>query len=480
MRLKDFSFGFASADFEASHEPDLLLRGFVDPMNLVPEVRTGKRWLFLGYKGSGKSALGEHLRLVSESDPELFVHFVNIADISFSTFSQILKGQFEPEARYPTVWSWLLLLFLLDSFAEDESANITRDADFYAAIDALKQLGLLPKPNLSEAVNVTSDRSFSLKLTSVFGGFETTFKSTKTEQDLPFFATRLRMIARRFTTANKHLLVIDGFDDLLRRGHLQYDALGALIYEVNRLNMDFADGKAPVKIVVLCRTDLFERLPNANKNKIRQNASVQIDWSGDTRDWRNSKLISLINHRAALSTGGSVDVFESYLPPTLGGGYNNKTQTRLLEHTRQVPRDMVMLFKSLQEHSGDDKMNETQVFNALAAYSRDYLLPEIKDELDGYISGEDINTMFTVLGSLRKKSPSVDELHQRSKELGAKPTFNLDAILSAMFECSAIGNLFLRGSTKTTFKYRNRHTTLNDRELLLVHEGLWTALKLRW
>ena len=49
-----------------------------------------------------------------------------------------------------------------------------------------------------------------------------------------------------------------------------------------------------------------------------------------------------------------------------------------------------MLFKSLQEHSGDGAMSDTQVFNALTAYSRDYLLPEIKDELDGYIDGDHI------------------------------------------------------------------------------------------
>jgi hypothetical protein len=30
-----------------------------------------------------------------------------------------------------------------------------------------------------------------------------------------------------------------------------------------------------------------------------------------------------------------------------------------------------MLFKSLQEHSGDGAMSDTQVFNALTAYSRD-------------------------------------------------------------------------------------------------------------
>jgi hypothetical protein len=274
IKFKRLSFGFASADFEASQEPDLLLRGFVDPLGLVAAARDGRKFLFLGYKGSGKSALGEHLRLIAQDSPHLFVRFVNIADVSFSTFSQIMKGSIEPEARYPMVWSWLLLLFLFDSFCTDEGSNCSRDAQFVESIAALKQLGLLPNPNLSEAVTATSDKSFSLKLSTIVGSIEATFKTAKRREDLPFFIERLKLVASRFHSTNKHLLIIDGFDELLRRGTLQYDALSGLVFESNRLNMEFATAKSSAKVILLCRTDLFERLPSPNKNKIRQNAAA--------------------------------------------------------------------------------------------------------------------------------------------------------------------------------------------------------------
>jgi hypothetical protein len=41
-RLKDLQFGFVSADHEASYDPDLLLRGFVDPFHLVDEAKNGR------------------------------------------------------------------------------------------------------------------------------------------------------------------------------------------------------------------------------------------------------------------------------------------------------------------------------------------------------------------------------------------------------------------------------------------------------
>lgn len=478
-RFKDINFGAASADWEASHEPELVRNGFLDPMSLVSAAREGSAWLFLGYKGSGKSSLGEHLRLLSQEDPELFVHFENISDVSFSTFSQIMKGGPEPEARYPSVWSWLLLVFVLDSFSKDQGALSSTDDDFCIAVEALRELGLLPEPKLGDAVLKTSEKSFSIKLTSIFGGIEAGYKGTGSREvpDLPFFVERLRQIARRFKTENRHLIVIDGFDDLLRRGNLQYDALGALIFEANRLNMDFAGAGVKAKIVILCRTDLFERLPGANKNKIRQNAAISIDWSSDPRDPASSNLLKLLNHRAKLSLKQEVDVFEQFLPPRLGPRQGNDLRSQLLDNTRQVPRDIVMLFKKLQEYSGDSPMTETQIFNALTAYSRDYLLPEIKDELDGYVAGEDIARIFQIVGSIRKTTFRMRDLQDHAKTIGVGKPLSLNAVLDAMFECSAIGNV-PAPSPYPVFKYRVPHARLNPDERLIVHRGLWRALNL--
>jgi hypothetical protein len=44
---------------------------------------------------------------------------------------------------------------------------------------------------------------------------------------LPAFVESLRLNAVRFDSKNRHLLIIDGFDDLMRNKQLQYDALGS-------------------------------------------------------------------------------------------------------------------------------------------------------------------------------------------------------------------------------------------------------------
>jgi hypothetical protein len=480
LRLKDLNFGFASADYEASHDPDLLISGFVDPLRLAQEAISGRRFLFLGYKGSGKSALGEHLLLLSKSDPNLFVRFTNIADVSFSTFSQICKGTIEPEARYPMVWSWLLLLFLLDSFDRDQGSNVAEDSDLQTSVKTLKRVGLLPEPSLKDVVNTTADKSFSLKLSTLVGGMEATYKTSAAAGDLPFIVDRLKMVTCKFKTESKHLVIIDGFDELLRRGNLQYDALGALVFEVNRLNMELVANGVPARIVLLCRTDLFERLPGPNKNKIRQNAAIHINWYSSVGE---SELLTLINRRAYLSAGEHLDVFTSYFPATLRSDGNGQIRAQILEHTRHVPRDIIMLLNNLQKFSGDQILTRSQISSGLAQYSRDYFIPEVLDELDGYVSNEQIGMFMRLLGSIRRIALSIGDLERQAKVLGYGRDFDLIGILRTLFECSALGNVEQRspdGVIVSTFKCQTRHASLNERKDLILHRGLWSGLGLRW
>ena len=333
-------------------------------------------------------------------------------------------------------------------------------------------------------MNRTADKTFGIRLTSLVGSIEATLKTAaRTPEDFPFLVDRLKLISTRFQSESKHLLIIDGFDELLRRGHLQYDALGCLIFEANRLNMELAAKGVPAKIIVLCRTDLFERLPGPNKNKIRQNAAVHIDWYRAPSDAGESPLLALINRRASLALAEPIDVFNTYLPPTLRSDGTGGIRAQILENTRHLPRDIIMLFKNLQAYSGDHVMTQSQIMSGLAQYSRDYLIPEVQDELDGYISGDQINLFMRLVGSIRRISVSVRDLKQQAMNLGYTDEFDLIGILRVLFECSAIGNIEqgLAGTAvTTTFKVRNRHASLNEGKRIILHRGLWSGLGLRW
>jgi len=123
--LRDIEFGFADAHKEGAEAPGLLFDGFLDDTNLVEQALSGSSFLFLGYKGSGKTAIAERARLLSERDPELFVSAAALDDFSYGDFKSLAGAAGDVESRYPTVWAWVLLLFLVQSLEHDERAAPT-------------------------------------------------------------------------------------------------------------------------------------------------------------------------------------------------------------------------------------------------------------------------------------------------------------------------------------------------------------------
>ena len=280
------------------------------------------------------------------------------------------------------------------------------------------------------------------------------------------------------------MIVIDGLDEILTKRDRQYESLAALMYEADRLNGQFSRSDCPVKIVVLCRTDLYEHLPNANKNKVRQDSAVHLDWFNDPDAPANSNLVKLANYRASLAVGGPIDLFKTYLPEGISGPRGRQlsdTRRFLLEFTRHTPRDFITLLNYIQKYSGESMtVSEGQVLSAVRAYSVDYFVPEVKDELHGYLSPDQIDHIITLFSCLGKREFSYSDLTDCAR--GFNPPLNVDPAeaLRLLFDCSAVGTLERAGGTTYfTMKHRNRNAVLDLGKKLILHRGMWKALNLK-
>ena len=117
---RDIKFGYSSAEAERSRDPGLLTEGHIDLRAASEEALHGQKYLFLGYKGAGKSFIAERIDLTLGGSHSDFVKLLSLSDFPFTPFSKIIRGNSEPESKYPTAWSWILLVYLLESFAKDE------------------------------------------------------------------------------------------------------------------------------------------------------------------------------------------------------------------------------------------------------------------------------------------------------------------------------------------------------------------------
>ena len=439
----------------------------------------GYQYLVLGNKGSGKSAIAEKIKSESFPKTNVMTSIVHLSDFPFASFSKIMAGDEEPEAKFPTTWSWLLLVMLLDSFYKDQASPNKYDTQFVNAINGLIRLGILSPTDLSAIVLKSSKHSFKLALPKFM---ETTFedKNVPPQMDMQFrrLVEHLKGLVNQFRSPNKHILIIDGLDDILMNKEVQYKSLSALVYETDRLNITFMNNGVGAKIIILCRTDLFERLPGPNKNKIRQDSSYEIDWYHDPHHPHDSPLVHLVNLRARIHFHRDVDIFSMFFPSKIN---EIDLISFLLEKTRHTPRDFIQLLNYLQPWYKSGIFTPEQLTNGINQYSIRYFLPEIRDELSGYVPREHFDCFLAVIRARHSRINSYYQLFKMAQTFGNIEQKDFDEMLHVLYECSAIGHRWRApgsGEWRLDFKYRNPNSTINSQFDIILHNGLNHALNL--
>lgn len=475
--FKAIKFGFSSAEAESAEDPGLLIDGYLESNSAFSAALDSSKFLFLGYKGSGKSAIGERLQLISLDDPNLFVRKMDMEDFPFTPFSKMIRGSAEPEAKYPAAWSWIILIYIMYSLHKDEGMSHPDPQSFISAVNCFKEMGLAPHHKPGDLIKTSSKTSFKLMIPSVAEA-STTTKEVRPASEIPNFVESIKESIRLCRSDSKHFLIIDGLDDILTKRDAQYDSLNALVYETNRLNQDFRKHNVPAKIVLVCRTDLYDRLGGANKNKARQDYAIELDWYRDVREPEKSDLIKIADKRAERSLGRSVNVFDQFLKVKVDEGDLRKS---LLDMTRHTPRDFIALLKNIQQHADGSNVTANAIRNGMRTYSISYFLPEIGDELHGYCTKSEFSQITSLLGVIRKRDFSFSEFVELAEARNCEmDRSRLKQLFEHLFVCSGVGHVIKKpgGDTIYTFNYRNRHSSFDERERIILHKGLWKALNL--
>lgn len=479
--MKDFRkivFGCTDAQTEGMDYPELLRDGYIDTANIVDKALNKSTFLFLGYKGSGKSSLSEHLRLIA--DDNIIIDQQELKKFPFSTFYKIIPTNSEPEVRAQQAWHWVLLVKVLMNFLNDEDAKSNNSSDVDKAIELFTQAGLLPLTDITTLVKKTSTNIFKASIKS----FEYTRTQTSENVDvsISLAASFIENLLKTFKGSHQHYIIIDDLDDVLSTKEQQYITITALIKEIKDLNRFFRTNNVPVKLIVLCRSDIFDRLPDPNKNKIKQDSSYTFTWYREgVNTERDSELVHLVNTRAKMACKEITDIFEDFFPPMYK---KQNIHTALLDLTRHTPRDFIQLLNSIQEMCTGPKVNIDNIERGIKVYSQEYFQSEIRDELAGYVGFDTVDYIYSMFTSLRKRDFTYAELEQKYKQIPELKKVELKEVLRILYDCSAIGHIYRHDQeskpNRFTFKYRNRNTMFNPDDRILLHKGLWKAFNVNY
>ena len=475
MDFKAINFGRADAHTEGEVYPELLNKGYLNLSSVVDKALDGSVFLFLGYKGSGKSSLSEHLRLQSD---DAVVDQQQLKDFPFKEFDKILADD-DKMIRYKKIWRWLLCVKVFGDLYADSTSTLQTQENLKRVVSVFTQAGIFPVISISSLVkrNVTDTVSATIKYLEL----SRTESRENTIVDIELLTDYIKNLILSFKEEKKHVLIIDDLDDILNPKGVQLGIISALINEVKDLNRFFALSFIPVKILVLCRTDMFERLPDPNKNKIKQDNSFTFSWYREgVNNSKDSDLIKLINIRAKLVYPEIDDVLQCFFPKTY---YKTKTYTALLDYTRHTPRDFIQLINHIQAQCRDntEKVSSSEMEKGIKDYSTEYFKQEIADEMSGYLPGVVIEGVFSALSSMRSRDFWFSDFVEKCRyNIKIKDT-DTNEIMKILYECSAVGHIYYNGGkTRVTFKYRNRSSSFTPEDRIMLHKGLWRALNVNY
>lgn len=104
---------------------------------------------------------------------------------------------------------------------------------------------------------------------------------------------------------------------------------------------------------------------------------------------------------------------------------------------------------------------------------------EIEDEVFPLLP--EIKTIFQILSNLRKwnlkTSEFVDE-YKKYLNAGTIKEQNIDYVLDTLYNFSVIGNQHKSIKTVQYFKYMQTNMTYNKEENIVIHRGLFKALRI--
>ena len=474
MGFKQIKFGMAAAEKEKSDSPNLLIEGFLDAYGYIDKIENENKFLVLGPKGSGKSAIGSRLELLSKNSDSRYTQQHYLKDFPYKSFTEILPGGEAPEIKYPNNWEFILLTALLDSFRKDHYCICDNEFDLQKTIEIFENLGLIPKKDLAQIVKTTTKKDFKIGLKDFFS-YQHSSEYQKNHFTIKMLFDYLKEVCYSVRTKNHHFIIVDGLDTVLTHRETQYQSLSALILAADRMNQNLQESNVNAKIVILCRTDLLDKLSDPNKNKVVSDSGIILEWYDDVRDAKATNLVNLINLRAKISLQKDVDIFNEFIPEKIMG--DKPTVKVLLDHTRHTPRDIIQLMNKIQEHTKGKIPTLDDIWNGIRMYSIQYFMQEIHDELVGFLPNEERDGAFQLITAIGKSKFFIKELEDMQNRDSRFKNLDLNKILTIFYNCNAIGNFNLK-SGRYSWKYRNRYSSFDPNQHIAVHLGLHKALNI--
>ena len=473
--LRELHFGELDASQEAARFPELLTKGYFDFRDAAYAISSRGTWLLLGPKGAGKSAVLEYLKLSWQDRYDRFFKYWEL-----DSFPVVDVAKVDPSGqsglRAKPAWEMLLLLKLLESFAEDEGA--TKSTDFTNLVQELRKSGLLTQ-DLARVVTSLASNTWTIDLKL----FKWSGEQRRKDTSITDIGHDIRKVLEGFSTESQHLLALDGLDTFFFEGGTGWESLSGLIDALAAVNTLLLSLKLPASVVMTLRSDHFDALNSQNSNKLKDR-TVFLDWAGGGIGAQNS-LWQIVTRKAAVARPAVSDLVRQYLSLPVQRPEFPSVAEYLLSYTRLLPRDIVALMRHVQHASpGSSPVTSDAAKAAAKEYSEQYFVGELMNNLSGVLPSSEAHKVADFRDAIRSAPTRYFDFRYMIEELnGVLTPEQVRALLRRMFETGglAVSNKTTSGKRYTDFTFRSvSGAAFTTRYDYMLHDALTRAWNRPW
>jgi hypothetical protein len=368
----------------------------------ISQVQTGDASYVIGRKGSGKTAVAEHLRGLKSYDT--FVKSLSFKNFPFNELYKLADAKFTSPSQYTTIWKYIIYASICGMMAENEAIDRSISSEL------AQHFSLDIERGLARSISKISDRGGGF---TIFGsGANATIKSITIPNEFTWQerVDILEELVNTYLDQSKYYIIFDELDEdykdvlELDSSSKYFDLLIGLFKAAHDIRRKVRRGLS-IHPVIFLREDIYDLLRDNDKNKWRD-SSITLEWS-------SAQLRSLAAFRLsrALDEAGPDIRFDKLIgdlftaDTTRAGGAREKRHVfnYIVARTLMRPRDVISYLREcakLALDEGHDRLSPDMFGIVNKRYSA-RLRDEFVDEIQG--AAPYINEVFEIISKMRKQ-----------------------------------------------------------------------------
>lgn len=458
---KIFSLGKPEAEAEFNSTPySPSLKTIFDDINGVSDAISSGRFIIMGRKGAGKSAIVGYIKLNSApADDSVYCRIVGPFDNLSSSFLITELGK----DAYKILYQWSIISKLIEMILETHRAEYTKEiialSKFYKKYNTLFDLNQFLKDNSEIKTTISVNI-----LLNVFGAAFTREKNSKQTENRPFYTfieglnNVIASIMKMEAFKDIELIVL--FDDLDINFNLanndDKDRILTLIRIAKKLNNDInLNGK--VRILLFLRDDVRRKLSGhaSDSSKIFGSYGFQLKWCESPNVPEDGKkLRSIVNKRLKSNFELRSINYNTYDPwlSYVSENDNGTVFKKLLDFTFYRPRDIINLFLPLEGNNSYCLPLKYADLKSLLKQFSEKIYEEFNDEISIITTQEQRLSIKRLLSKIVSKTKNQQNLSYRQLCSLIEPPLD-NNIIEILYEYDVIGVLDHNGDAHFHFRY---------------------------